>query len=451
MILPFYLQMLVPTVVGVSLWLFERQFMLVRRAGRALFLLAQLTLIYFCGLASVPGLLIVAALLYGYIEFLRREDVGRPIFQSLSALFFGAFLLYWSTQKYLLPLGIVELNEWVTWLGRTDSGTQAVMMVGVSYIGFKFIHFFVDFRAGKIKHVDPLEFLGWLLFFPSIVAGPMQRFQEWQAQRAERNFTAKDGVMGLQRLLIGLFMKFVMADTIHNASISQLSAGTLATASFLELAGSAACYTLYLYWDFAGYSHMAIGLGKFWGVTLPENFRSPFLARNLAEFWTRWHITLSAMLRDYIFYPLSLHLKRLPFSRRHPDVATAISPLITFLLVGIWHGATIGFVLYGLTQGIGLAFLAVLKRRKSKTALGRWWSGSIIGYAIGVILNFSYVTFSLVFFALSRDESSGALASTRERAHLVERSLCSSDVCARREHLQDQTKRFALSREAILG
>jgi D-alanyl-lipoteichoic acid acyltransferase DltB (MBOAT superfamily) len=148
---------------------------------------------------------------------------------------------------------------------------------------------------------------------------------------------------------------------------------------------------------------MAIGLGKFWGITLPENFRSPFLARNLAEFWNRWHITLSLMLRDYIFFPLSLHLKRLPFSRRHPDIATMIPPLITFLLVGVWHGATIGFVLYGLTQGIGLGFLAVLKRRKPKTALSRWWSASFVGYVTGMIINFAYVTLSLVFFCLPRE------------------------------------------------
>jgi D-alanyl-lipoteichoic acid acyltransferase DltB (MBOAT superfamily) len=404
MILPFYLQILVPAVVGLSLGLFQRQFLSARTAGSALFVLAQLTLIYLCGLASLPGLLIVAALLSGYVALLRQEEAGQPMYRSLSVLFFGGFLLYWLIQKYLLPIGIdLWLNEWIPWLGRTDSGTYAIMMAGVSYIGFKFIHFFVDFRAGKIKDVDPLEFLGWLLFFPSIIAGPMQRFQEWQAQRAELNFKAKDVVVGLQRLLTGMFMKFVMADTIYNASISQLSAGTLATASFLELAGSAASYSLYLYWDFAGYSHMAIGLGKFWGVTLPENFRSPFLARNLVEFWNRWHITLSTMLRDYIFYPLSLHLKRLPFSRHHPDIATAIPPLMTFLLVGIWHGAAIGFILYGLTQGIGLAFLAVLKRRKPKTALSRWWSESIIGHGTGVIVNFAYVTLSLVFFGLSRE------------------------------------------------
>jgi D-alanyl-lipoteichoic acid acyltransferase DltB (MBOAT superfamily) len=404
MILPFYLQILVPVVAGLFLGLFQRQFISARTAGSALFVLAQLMLIYLCGLASLPGLLMVVALLSGYVALLRQEEGGQPIYRSLSVWFFGGFLLYWLIQKYLLPIGIdLWPNEWIPWLGRTDGGTYAIMMAGVSYIGFKFIHFFVDFRAGKIKDVGPLEFLGWLFFFPSIIAGPMQRFQEWQAQRAELNFNAKDVVVGLQRLFIGMFMKFVMADTIYNASISQLSAGTLATASFLELAGSAACYSLYLYWDFAGYSHMAIGLGKFWGITLPENFRSPFLARNLIEFWNRWHITLSTMLRDYIFYPLSLHLKRLRFSGRHRDFATAIPPLITFLLVGIWHGATIGFILYGLTQGIGLAFLAVLKRRKPKTALSRWWSESIIGYATGVIVNFAYVTVSLVFFGLSRE------------------------------------------------
>jgi D-alanyl-lipoteichoic acid acyltransferase DltB (MBOAT superfamily) len=319
-------------------------------------------------------------------------------------LFFSAFLAYWLLQKYLLPLGVEAwLIDQLPWMKQANSNAHPFIMVGVSYIGFKLIHFFVDFRAGQIKDVNPLEFLSWLLFFPSILAGPMQRFEDWQVQRANSNFTTNDAVTGLQRLLVGMFMKFVLADTIHNASISEMSTGSLATASFLELAGGAACYTLYLYWDFAGYSHMAIGLAKFWGITLPENFRSPFIARNLVEFWNRWHITLSLMLRDYIFYPLSLQLKRLEFSRQHPVIATVIPPLVTFVLVGVWHGATIGFVLYGLTQGIGLSFLAVLRRRKA-TTLSRWWSESSVGYATGVFLNFAYVTFSFVFFSLSGEK-----------------------------------------------
>src|SRR5262245_40423314 len=137
MLLPFYLQILVPAALGVSLWLFERQFMFVRTAGRAFFVLAQLALIYFCGLASLPGLLIVAALLCGYVTLLGWNKRGRLMYQSLPAIFFAGFLVYWLIQKYLLPLGLdTWLNGWLPWVGRKDSGPYAIMMVGVSYIGF---------------------------------------------------------------------------------------------------------------------------------------------------------------------------------------------------------------------------------------------------------------------------------------------------------------------------
>ncbi len=183
-----------------------------------------------------------------------------------------------------------------------------------------------------------------------------------------------------------------------------MSAGTLATVPGWQLAEAAALYSFYLYWDFAGYSQMAIGLGKFWGITLPENFRWPFLARNLAEFWKRWHITLSEFLRDYLFYPLSLALKRRAFFKKNLLLAAALPPLVTFLLAGIWHGAGVGFLLFGLLHGVGLGWLAVLQRITAKKKSARMWGESAVGHAIGALVTFAYVTLTFVLFALPAEK-----------------------------------------------
>ena len=280
---------------------------------------------------------------------------------------------------------------------------KGLAIVGISFMGFKLIHFYVDWRAGEIDKPETGEVLAWLFFFPSIIAGPIQRFQDWQGQRAapSQGWIGTDRLAeGMQRIIIGLFLKFVLGDTIYGLSIEAMNIELLATASIGQLALAAACYSLYLYWDFAGYSHIAIGTAIFWGVRLPENFNHPFMARNLAEFWNRWHITFSQLLRDYLFYPLSLHVRRQSWSKNFPSLALCIPPVVTFLLAGIWHGAAIGFAIYGLIHGVGLAVVSLLKRKKPSTRFGKWWVGSRAGHAGGAVITFVYVSFSFIFFCL---------------------------------------------------
>ena len=168
----------------------------------------------------------------------------------------------------------------------------------------------------------------------------------------------------------------------------------------IRLAGAAGMYSVYLYWDFSGYSQMAIGLGRFFGIGLPENFNRPFLARNLIEFWKRWHITLSDFLRDYLFYPLSLSLKRRAFFRKNFLLAAALPPLITFLLAGLWHGAGWGFMLFGFLHGAGLSFLTVSKPLTGKNWVVAWWDASLAGHMLGAVVTFAYVSFAFIFFCL---------------------------------------------------
>ena len=368
------------------------------RLATAFFLAAQLGLIYASRLAPPIGLAVVVGLLGVMAAFCLK---GPP--RTLATLCFAGYLAYWFVQKYVIPLGLTGTAIFdVRWLNALYLGVKSVAIVGISFMGFKVIHFYVDWRAGEIERAEPGEVLAWLFFFPAVIAGPIQRFQDWQAQRMSAPAWVgwQQITEGLQRILIGLFLKFVLGDTIYGLSIEAMNVEVLATASTWQLALGAGCYSLYLYWDFAGYSHIAIGSALFWGIRLPENFRHPFAARNLAEFWNRWHITFSQLLRDYLFYPLSLRIRRQSWSRRFPLLALCIPPVVTFLLAGIWHGAAIGFVIYGLIHGVGLAVVSLLKRKKPTSRFACWWAQSRIGYAGGMLITFTYVSFSFIFFCL---------------------------------------------------
>jgi alginate O-acetyltransferase complex protein AlgI len=373
-----------------------------RWLGQLAFLVSQLGLIYALGYGSVAGIGLVAVILFGLALSVSNPTTvagsGRVI---APLLFFLAYVLYWALEKYAVPLVILPN---VGSGGAFDAMRRAstlIEIVGISYIGFKLIHFYVDYRAGEIPTVEPLSFLSWLFFLPSIVAGPMQRFQEWQEQFGTTKLTADDAIWGTRRILIGLVMKVGLADNMRGVTLPQLSDGALSVSPWGTLTFAALMYSLYLYLDFAGYCHLAIGTGVFWGIRLPENFANPFIARNLAEFWNRWHMTLSHILRDYLFYPLSLTVKRTRALRTHPYIATAIPPIVTFLLVGLWHGATVGYMIYGLIHGIGLAYLAIRRGKKPTNPLRVWWTNSRFGYVGGVFTNYLYVSLSFVFFALT--------------------------------------------------
>jgi len=316
---------------------------------------------------------------------------------------FILFIIWWVLQKYLLTPQILNALN-LFWPNITIINPEITIftIVGISYIGFKLITFISDFQAGAIKKCDPFEFVGWILFFPSILAGPMMRFEDWQHQLRNPMLSINSVFYGLHRIILGLFMKLVVADTIHAGAIDRMSANSISQANIEELIIASFIYTIYLFLDFAGYSHIAIGVGRFWGIALPENFNRPYLARNLADFWNRWHITLSSILRDYLFYPISLAIKRSRLLRDRKIISTALPPMLTFLAAGLWHGASLHFIIYGGLMGLGLAVVALLKQMQ-KGLFGIWWERSIIGYICSTAMTLSFVTFTFVFFCLDSE------------------------------------------------
>jgi len=398
----FFAEILAPLLLGLAVQCYKRLAGGARPMEPFLFLAAQLWLIHVCGFGTFAALSFVLVILGGYAVCACKTSVsGRPLPYGLAALFI-AYLGYWALEKYAVPLcsgGPFAASR--SWAESFAAHVSPLAVVGISYMGFKLVHFHVDRNAGAIEKPNAIEVVNWLLFFPSIVAGPMQRFQDWQRQRAQSPAGLDDFVRGAEELLLGLFMKFALANGIRGFSLAALGPGPISIASPRQLAVAALIYPAYLYFDFAGYSNIAIGTGRFWGISLPENFRYPYVSRNLAEFWNRWHISLSQLLRDYLYYPISLALKRRAFFRSHTNFAAALPLILTFVTVGFWHGLTVGYIVYGFIHGVGLGYIAITRRWKSESAFSRWWHSSKLGYLCAVLINYGYVAVSFCFFALS--------------------------------------------------
>lgn len=249
---------------------------------------------------------------------------------------------------------LVGSAGWLGWNGPPVAGWQAVLLpIGLSFFVFGAISYSVDVYRGTVP-AEPsfVNYATYQSMFGHLVAGPVVRYQ-WVAQRLqERRFERQEFAAGVERFLLGFALKVLLADSLAPLVDSgfQLDAPSAADAALSVLA-----YTLQLYFDFAAYSAMAIGLGLMVGLKFPENFDAPYLSTSLAEFWRRWHISLSSWLRDYLYIPLG--------GNRRGALRGSVNLLITMALGGLWHGASWTFLLWGLWHGGGLV-------------AGRLWTGS---------------------------------------------------------------------------
>jgi len=225
--------------------------------------------------------------------------------------------------------------------------SEFILPLGISFFTFTQIAFLVDTYQGKVKEYNFLHYTLFVTYFPHLIAGPVLHHKEMMPQFAKPSsyrFSYQNVLVGLTIFFIGLFKKVVAADGIakyvgpvfaaHNAGLEL---------TFWDAWGGALCYTLQLYFDFSGYSDMAIGLSRLFGITLPLNFHSPYKSANIIEFWRRWHMSLSHFLRDYLYIPLG--------GNRKGNVRRHLNLLITMLLGGLWHGAGWTYVLWGGLHG----------------------------------------------------------------------------------------------------
>jgi alginate O-acetyltransferase complex protein AlgI len=268
----------------------------------------------------------------------------------------------------------------------------AIVPLGFSYLAFELLHVTIERRRGKIEAPQLVAALAYSLFLPTRVAGPIRRYPQFAAAVAAAELRADNVYAGALRVLLGFAKKLVIADTL---ALTEMEIGYVQTAAhtwYLVLV-----YAARIYLDFSAYSDIAIGLSRILGIEVPENFANPYLASNIREFWSRWHITLSQWVRDYVFVPLSraLFATRL---RPWPTAIAAVSYLVTFLLVGAWHGLTTGFLIWGAYQGLLLgAHHAWRAWLPAAIATHRWYH-SPLATAASIVITFAFVVIGWVPF-----------------------------------------------------
>jgi len=231
--------------------------------------------------------------------------------------------------------------------------------LGISFLTFHAISYLVDIACNKApRQKNPLHLALYLSLFPKLLAGPILCYSDAAGQLNERRRTLPDFALGVERFIIGLAKKMLLANPLA-AMANDVFAVPVTTLSIDIAWLGIVCYTLQIFFDFSGYSDMAIGLGRMFGFHLPENFNSPYLAQSVREFWQRWHITLSRWFRDYLYIPLG--------GNRHGLWRTCINLMVVFLLCGLWHGASWNFIVWGVLHGGALVLerwrLAELLRR----------------------------------------------------------------------------------------
>ncbi len=281
--------------------------------------------------------------------------------------------------------------------------SRIVLMIGVSYFSFKMIHFMVESYRRKIERPSILSYLTYILFFVPFMSGPINRFNHFALQVSDNVTTGfkHDLIAGGERIVNGLFKKFVLVQIVHPyvlgnhlQALADLSSGAV----LLGLYASA----FYFYFDFSGYSDLAIGSARLMGIQLPENFNYPFLKRNIRELWTNWHMSLTGWLVDYIYWPLVRKMRDARFLRERPVLLSNVGMIITFIACGMWHGEAPNFLLWGAYHGLGISVLTIYQRQKRKvrSSFIQQYFRSKASAVIGTFFTFNFFAIGLALFVL---------------------------------------------------
>ncbi|MEZ5038566.1 MAG: MBOAT family protein [Saprospiraceae bacterium] len=308
----------------------------------ALLLWASLFFYAWGGVSYTAILVLSIVINYGFGRLLGRYR-GKPGAKKVLligvAMNLGMLFLF----KYTVFF-ISQLNVGLVAMGMGDiSLPDIVLPLGISFFTFQAISYLVDVYRQQCVVQKRLDHLGlYIALFPQLIAGPIVRYHDLEQQLVKRQMNGENTAVGIERFIIGLAKKVLLANNFALLADEVFAVNPASLDWQVAWIGLVA-YSLQIYFDFSGYSDMAIGLGRMFGFVIPENFNFPYIARSVREFWRRWHISLSQWFRDYLYIPLGGNRKSIQ--------RTYLNLLIVFLLTGLWHGANWTFILWGLMHG----------------------------------------------------------------------------------------------------
>ena len=277
--------------------------------------------------------------------------------------YFLVFLAQRIEAKWLKPLVFLSILPLVINKVFALTSLHLLAFIGISYMSFKTIQIMLEISDGLIKEkISIKDYLQFLLFFPTVSAGPIDRSRRFLKEinevmpRKEYLELAGDGVY---RIVLGLLYKVVLSTYVYQMILALSNTGTVVySIKYMYL------YTLYLFFDFAGYSLMAVGSSNILGIQTPMNFNKPFLSVDIKDFWTRWHITLSTWLRDFVFSRVLMQVIRKKWFKNRLHNAT-YAYMVNMLVMGFWHGLSVSYIVYGFYHGILMAGFEVYQKKSN--------------------------------------------------------------------------------------
>ena len=397
---PIFLFLFLPLVLAAY-------FALPRRWGNAVLLAASLVF-YVWGEGAMVALVLIS-IVFNWVLGRKIDDAEGVARRQWLVLAIVGNLGLLAAFKYA-NFFVANLNVVVGAMGWSTIALAAIPLpLGISFFTFHSISYVVDVyrrNAGAQRRID--SFGLYILLFPQLIAGPIIRYKDIATQLTQRARHCADFVEGVRRVIIGLGKKVLIANTLGNVAdqIFGIAPHELNTpAAWLGIV----CYTLQIYFDFSGYSDMAIGLMRMFGFRVLENFNYPYISQSIREFWRRWHISLSNFFRDYLYIPLG--------GNQRGNLRTYCNLALVFLLCGLWHGASWTFVVWGVWHGLFL----MLEHGGLGDALGRLWRPLRHAYALAAVVG-GWVLFrcdSLVHAGAFYAALGGAGAATHVKYPLI--------------------------------
>jgi len=330
------------------------------------FLLVMSLVFYYAGEKAYTLLLLAVFFMnYGFGIWISRAGERRKAVLAVSIVFNMLPLVVFKYTNFILA----NINELIELFGGTALPVPKIHLpIGISFFTFAMISYVMDvYRGNAPAAKSPVPLALFLTLWPKMLQGPITRYATVARDMVERRVTTEDFIYGIRRFVIGLGKKMIIANAI-SGTVERLFATPASELSAAVAWLAVFTYLMHLYYDFSGYTDMAIGLGRMIGFKLPENFRYPFVSTSMRVFWQRWHITLMSWFRDYVYFPLGG--SRVNRARHYANL------VFVFVLTGLWHGSSWGFILWGLMNGL----LLVLERFLPEDFFDRLWRPVGIAY-----------------------------------------------------------------------